>query len=347
MTIDAIGQISASLQEGGWKASGDIFNDADRLTWYQQVESWFTLYRGGAWEASPRLGFRGHVLPGAWEKTFQSSTAPYRAFTAQEFLKRMELQGIFFAEAAVPANEHQLAVGDTYGDIVEHILGKSGQFGHWNGVIGIWPEGFCRLNIDTANSAAPGVYEVKAGNMWSRLQEIAKIEQYRLWVDKFNVINYQKDGMFATPLPDVTIDLTSAHLLEPLRITPRNTEQVGQVILWGSTPGGEQISGLYPTDPTAGPPVTEGGFMATSNADMATVAERKYKYANRDVSVTASLPGAIGLLLEIQDRLSITYTSSVDGVSWSAKKFWVEGITVRLTDMFNAVTTLRLEAENA
>ena len=346
-TFDTIGEITASVQEGGWRATGNIFGDADRLQWYQEAESWFYLYRGGAWEPDPRLGFRGHLLPEQWQKTFQSSVAPWRAFTAQEYLKRLEVQGIFFAEAASPANQHQLNVDDTYGHIVEHILGAAGEYGHWNGVIDIWPEGFCRLNIDKTNSAAPGTHEVKAGNIWSRLQEIARAEFFRLWVSKDNIINYQVDGMFQSPLPDVTMDITSAHLLEPLQIIPRNTEQIGQIKLFGTTPGGEQIDGTYPTDPTAGPPIVEGGFMATSNAQMATVAERKYKYANRDYSVMATLPGAQGLLFEIMDRVSITYTSSADNITWSAKKFWVEEIRVRLTDQFNAVTTMRLEAENA
>jgi hypothetical protein len=346
-TLDAIGEIRASVQEGGWRATGNVFNDAGRLEWYQAVESWYHLHRGGAWEASPRLGFRGHLLPQQWEKTIQDSVAPWQAFTAQEFLKRLDLQGIFFAEAASPANEHQLNVGDTYGDIVEHILGKTGQFGHWNGVIPIWPEGISRLNIDKANSAAPGAYDLKAGNMWSRLQEIAKIEFFLLWVSKNNVINYGPNGMFQTPLPDPVMDFTSAHLMEPLQILPRNTEQVGQIILHGMTPGGEQIKGVYPTDPTAGPPVDESGFLATSDAQMATVAERKYKYANRDVTVIAKMPGAMGLLFEIMDRVSITYTSAADGIAWSAKKFWIEDISVPLDAAFNGTTTMRLEAENA
>ena len=346
-TLDHIGEISGSLQEGGWRATGNIFSDADRLQWYQEAESWYYLYRGGAWEPSPRLGFRGHLLPEQWQKTFQGSTAPWRAFTAQEFLKRLELQGIFHAEAASPANQHQYNVGDTYGHIIEHLLGKAGQYGHWNGVIDIWPEGFCRLDIDQTNSAAFGVYDQKGGNMWSRMQEIATIEFFLLWVSKNNVIHYTPNNMFLTPLPSVTMDITSSHLLEPLRITSRNTEQVGQIKLFGTTPGGLQISGKYPTDPTAGPIMVESGFMATSNAQMNTIAERKYKYANRDVSVTAMLPGAIGLLFEIMDRVSVTYTSSVDGITWSAKKFWVEEIRVQLRDFFNATTTMRLEAENS
>lgn len=346
-TLDAIGEIRTSLQEGGWRATGNIFNDADRLEWYQAAESWFYLHRGGAWEPSARLGFRGHLLPNQWEKTIQDSVAPWQAFTAQEFLKRLDLQGIFFAEAASPANQHQLNVGDTYGHIVEHLLGKTGQFGHWNGVFPVWPEGIARLNIDKTNSAAPGAYDLKAGNFWSRLQEIAKIEFFLLWVSKDNIINYQKNGMFQTPLPDPVMDITSAHLMEPLQITPRNTEQIGQVILHGMTPGGLQIKGAFPTDPTAGPPIDESGFLATSNAQMATVAERKYKYANRDVTVSAKLAGGMGLLFEVMDRVSITYSSPADGVSWSAKKFWIEEISVPRDAAFNATTTMRLEAENA
>jgi hypothetical protein len=113
------------------------------------------------------------------------------------------------------------------------------------------------------------------------------------------------------------------------------------------TPGGEQIKGVYPTDPTAGPPVDESGFLATSNAQMATIAERKYKFANRDVTVVAKMPGAMGLLFEVMDRVSITYSSPTDGVSWSAKKFWIEDIGVSLDASFNGETTMRLEAENA
>lgn len=347
MTLDHIGEITGSLREGGWRATGNIFGDADRLQWYQEAESWYYLYRGGAWEPNPRLGFRGHLLPAEWQKTLQTSVAPWRAFTAQGFLKRLTLQGIFFAEAASPANQHQLNVGDTYGHIIEHLLGKSGEFGHWNGVIDIWPEGFAQLDIDKTNSAAPGVHDLKSGNFWSRMQEIAAGEFFLLWVGKNNVIHYGPNNMFSVTLPDAVIDITSAHLLEPLSVTSRNTEQVGQVKLFGNTPGGEQISGKHPTDPTAGPIVTESGFMATSAAEMNTVAERKYKYANRDVSVIATLPGAMGLLFEIMDRVSITYTSSNDGITWSAKKFWIEEIRVRLQDPFSAITTMRLEAENA
>ena len=344
-SLDHLGTIEGSIQDGGWRATGDIFGDADRLAWYQAVESWYWLHAGGGWEGAPRLGFRGHLIPDTWERTVQASVAPWTAFTAQEFMKRGELQGIFFKEEPSPANDHQIT-GMTYAHIVEHIVGLPGEYGHCNLVQGVWPEGFMTLNIDQGNSVLPGEHEVKQGNFWSRLQEIAGIEFYLLYVDKMNTLHCVRHPMFGT-LPTPVLTITDGLLLEPLRITPRNTEQVGQVRLQGSTPGGSQISGKYPNEPTAGPVWQRSGFKASSSTLMNTVAERSYKYENRDVSVTARLPGAIGLMLELMDRVSLTYTSTADGVNWTAKKFWVEQIRVDIMADFTAITTLQLEAENA
>ena len=345
-TVDTIATIKGSISEGGWRASGSVFGDADRLQWNQEVEIWFYLYVNGAWEGFPRLAFRGHLQPDTWEKTFQTSVAPWEAFTGHQYMKQGELQGIFFKEAASPANEHQIT-DMQYADIVNHILGQAGEFGHCNLMQGVWPEGFMFRNVDTANSATPDNQETKQGIFFSRLQEIARIENYLLYVDKTDTINYIPHPMFAATLPDVVFDIDSAWLLEPLQVTNRNTETVGQVRLQGTTSGGEQISGKYPTAPTAGPVQQLAGFKATDNTDMATVAERQYKYQNRDVSVVAKLAGGVGLMIDLMDRLSITYTSSADGITWSAKKFWVEGITVDIQEGFRAVTTLNLEAENA
>lgn len=344
-TLDHLGTIEGTIQDGGWRAEGDIFGDADRLAWYQAVESWLWLYAGDAWEAAPRLAFRGHLIPDTWSKDFQTSIAPWQAFTAQEFMKRGRVQGIFFKSEASPANDHQIT-NMTYAHIVQHILGVANEYGHCNLVDGVWPEGFLDLDIDTTNSVAVAEHEVKEGNYWSRLQEIANIEDYLLYVDKTNTLHYVPHPMFGT-LPTVVLDLDNALLLEPLRITPRNTETVGLIKVQGSTPAGLQINGQYPTDPTAGPTRTVTGYKATADTEIATVAERIYKYENRDVSVQATLPGAIGLLLELMDRVSITYSSAVDGVSWSAKKFWVEGIRILIQRDFMATTTLTLEAENA
>lgn len=345
-TIDAIGHIRGSLSQGGWDADGTIFNDADRLAWNQAVTKYFRLYRGGSWEDNPRLAFSGHLNPNPYSKTFQGSVAPFRAYTAQEYLKKMRIQGIFFKYSASPGNQHETP--QYYAEIVEHIIGQAGEYGHCNLSQVSWPdEGFVQTDIDVANSAAHGEHLVREGTIWQRITEMAMIENYLAYFSRDNVFHYIPHPMFSGALPDPVLDITAALLLEPLRIVPRDTEQIGQVEIYGSTPAGVQISGKYPPDPTYGPVDRTTGFKSSSAAAIAAIATRKYLYANRDVTVYATLPGAIGLLLDLADRVSITYTSSADGVTWSAKKFWVEEVDVAVMPGFLAQTVLTLEAENA
>jgi hypothetical protein len=341
--VDVIARIEADVEDGGWKASGAVLGDADRLNFYQQIDVWFDLYAEG-WEEFPRPGFIGHLLPDTWEKTFQSSNTPWSAFTAQEFMKRGRVQGIYFRHVdSAPANQHQI-VNMTYADIVTHLVGQTAQFGHCNLRRGVWPEGIISLNADSANSSEIAEHEIKEGGFWDALKQIAEIDFYLLYVDKTNTLNFIPHPMFGT-LPDPVLTLDSSLLLEPLRITRRNEEAIGQMRLQGQTPAGLQISGKYPTDPEPGPIVTRGGYMGTTNTLMNDIAERMYRFENRDYSIEAKCAGGMGLLLDLLDRVSVTYSSSVDGIAWSEKKFWVHKITVELAANFTAVTTLGLEAE--
>jgi hypothetical protein len=356
---DTIARIEGSVQDGGWKASGAVLGDADRLSFYQEIEIWFDLYTSAGWEALPRPAFRGHLLPDPWQKTFQSSEAPWSAFTSQEIMKRGEVQGIFYKHvASAPGNRHQI-ISMTYSEIVYEIMGhfnlmhRSEPVNYdsslWSGAFTTqtFPEGFLFLDFNMTGSSAVSEYDLKQGNFWGRLQEIANIDFYLIYVDKYNKLHYIPHPMFGASLPTAVMTLTNAHLLEPLTIERRNTEQVGQVRLQGTTPQGLQISGKYPTDATAGPPIQKSGYMATSSTLMNTIATRMYKFENRDYTVTAKLNGAVGLMFDLLDRIAITYTSSADGVTWSSKMFWIHKIAVELKDNFNAVTTLTLEAENA
>lgn len=358
-TVDVIGKIEGSVQDGGWTATGAVFNDADRLDFYQEIEAWFDLYAGSGWGAQPRRGFRGHLMPETWQKVFLSSEAPFSAFTAQEYMKRGEIQGIYYRNVAgSPANRHQI-INMSLAKIVYEIVGGHCNLMHaseaanydsslWSGSFTTTTsdEGFMYLDIDDANSTDLDEYEVKQGNFWSRLQEIAGIEFYLLYVDKFNVLHYVPHPMFDATLPDAVLTITSDLLLEPLTIERRNTEAVGQVKLQGTTPSGLQISGKYPSNPTAGPIVYRSGYLATANTLMNTIAERMYKSETRDYRITAVLPGGIGLLLDLMDRVSMTYTSSGDGITWSAKKFWIDSISVELLAGHTARTTLVMDAEN-
>ena len=343
-SIDSIGKIEGSLQDGGWTATGAVFNDADRLEWYQEVEATFDMYASG-W-SGPHRGFRGHLLPDPWRKTFQGSVAPFSAFTAQEFMKRGEVQGIFFKEDASPGNWHQIT-GMQLADIVEHVLGKSGEYGHSNLVAGVWPEGIIDLDIDTANSTSVDEYEMKRGNYWRRLVEISQIESYLIYVDKFNVLHYIPHPMFDEDLPAVKLTIDNTLIVEPLTIQRLNPEQIGQVKIVGNTPRGLQLSGSYPDEATGGPQIVRGGYIATADTLMATIAERIYKFENREHTVTCQLPGAIGLWLDLLDRVEITYTSAADGITWDQKKFWLNKITVEVLADFNMITTVTMDAENA
>jgi hypothetical protein len=343
--IDVLARIEADVS-GGWSASGSIIGDADRISRHQAIDSWFDLYAGGGWEALPRPAFIGHLVPEPWTKTLQTSIAPFRAFTAQEFMKDPDarVQGIFFKDAPSPANQHQIT-DMTYAGIISHIVGQAGELGHCNFVRSIWPEGIISTNIDFSNSSQVDSYEVKEGNIWSRLQEIANIDFYYLYFDKTNTLNAIPHPMFGT-LPTPTLTLTSSLLLEPLQVTDRNTEQVGQVRLNGQTPAGEQITAAYPTNPLPGPIVNRSGYLATDNSNMAAVAQRMFRFENRDVTVVARVRGGLGLMLDLLDRVAITYASAADGVAWSAKTFWVHKILVEVLANFTARTTLTLEAEN-
>jgi hypothetical protein len=79
---------------------------------------------------------------------------------------------------------------------------------------------------------------------------------------------------------------------------------------------------------------------------MDAIAERMFRFENRDFTVEAKVKGGVGLLVDLLDRMAITYSSAADGVSWVSKKFWIHKIAVELLSNFMAETTFLLEAEN-
>jgi hypothetical protein len=355
--VDIIARIEGSVEDGGWRTSGSVIGEAERLEFYQQLESWFDLYAGG-WEALPRPGFAGHLLPEPWEKTFQTSVAPWNGYTAQEFMKKGRVQGIFFRDEASPANRHQI-IDMTYAKIVYEIFG-----GHcnlmradqaalydnslWGGAFSTVtsPEGFVSLDFDFSSSSAVDEYEVKEGNFWERLREIAEIDRYLLYVSKNGVLHFGPHPMFGGALPTPVFTLGNDWLAEPLRFERRNGEEIGQVILHGVTPRGLQLRGRYPTDANPGPIVERSGYVATTNALMNTISERIFKFENRDYTVEVRIGSGVGLLVELLDRVQITYMSLADGINWNSKKFWIHKVVVELLSNFTARTMLRLEAEN-
>lgn len=336
-------QISADLDNGGWEASGIVYNDANILKYDQLIKTWYSLFTQDGWQdIAP--AFFGHLRPDPWDKNFQSSEAPWSAYTAHEFLKQGDIQGIFFKDELYPANEHQIT-NMKFSDIVYHILGQTGETGHCNLVTPLYEDGILKLNIDSANSASVSSWEIKAGNFWTRLKEIARAEFYEIYVDKINTLNYIPHPMYGT-LPDKVFTLTDDWLLEPLTFEKRDNEQIGQYILHGNQPDGTQLTGTYPTDPNPGPIVKKSGYLIDNSTDLDTIAERMYLYDTRRYTVTARVGNAVGLLVELLDRIGITYTSDVDGIYWNNEAFYINKINVTVDDNFNASTEFVLEQEN-
>lgn len=358
MSADTLAQIRASTADGGWSMTGSVINDADALTFDKQINAWYDLYINSGWD-NIRVAFNGHLNPNPWSRAFQSSVAPFIAGTAQTMLKDGKVQGVFYKNVgSSPANRHQI-ITMTYAKIFYEIFGGHTNLMHkseaanydsslWSGAFTTptWDEGFVTLNIDTANSSSADEYDMKEGSMWSRLQELADNDNYYLFFKKNNELNYIRHPMFGT-LPTVTVDLTNDLMVEPLVIEALDPDVVGQVKVNGFTPAGGQISGKYPTQPDPGPIREIGGYYAANSANLAAIAERIYKFDSRGYTVTVQVGNAIGLMLELMDRISITYTSSQDGITWSAKKFWIHEIGIDILENFNAKTTLTLEAENA
>src|SRR3989304_1818598 len=98
ITVDSIARVQGSISAGGWKMTGSIFNDADRLSFYQQMYAWFRLYTQDGWQDKVRPAFRGHIVPDPWEKTFGGSNAPWSGVLAQEMMKRGRIQGVFYKQ---------------------------------------------------------------------------------------------------------------------------------------------------------------------------------------------------------------------------------------------------------
>jgi hypothetical protein len=178
------------------------------------------------------------------------------------------------------------------------------------------------------------------------MKEIAEMDLYYLFSDKQDGLNFGPHPMFVTPLPTAVLTLDDGLIVEPLDIATRNPETVGQIKLRGATPSGTQLAGAYPASPTAGPVVVRSGYVASSDAEMDAIAERMYRFENRSHTITVRTGNGLGLLLELMDRVGVTYDSAADGVSWVDKKFWIHHITVELLRNFTARTALTMEAEN-
>jgi hypothetical protein len=145
------------------------------------------------------------------------------------------------------------------------------------------------------------------------------------------------------------LTLTTANLVEMPEILYRQELATDQVQLYALTDEGEILQRFYPaTIGTEGRRLKYTNLRCNDDARLHTLARRAYQWANREFTVRMTLAGALGLALELYDRVQVTYSGSTRNgvdITWTLKKFWVQAIEVARVGRFGAVSILTLEEE--
>lgn len=332
--LSVVGRITGDVSQGGWSAAGTLFNDGDSFVINQELS---IAFDDG--DAILQPAFLGHAVPGDLSIEVQGSVIGIDSTTAQEFMKKDKVQGIFFAENATPANLHQIT-DMNLANILEHIVDF-----HCNLSMTNYDEGIILHNIDTTNSVGLDDWEVKEGRFWQRLTEIAFADTYVLFFDKENVLQYTPHPMFLTHPPPI-LNLTESDMMEPLTITP-NYRTIGQVKIFGRDSEGFQLEAKFPTSIGQGEVIERSGVIARNATFLTRLATQIFKFESRANTIIVKLGGSIGLNLELMDLITITYARAVDGINFVATEFWIHKIDVAFQENFNSVTTLTLQQDNS
>ena len=314
-----ISRIQGSIKDGGWRCSGEILNST--LATNQEITVYSDLLTTNGLN-SDHIAFNGYVLPDPLNIRFQYDSMKFAAYTAQEYMKRNRAQGVYFTDQASPQNWHQIT-DMTYAKIVDHIIGKTGEYGHCNLTKEAWPnDGILIKNIDDSNSSSLNMYDLKEGSFWTRLKSMADVDQYIIYMTKDNVFTYKPHTMFSPP-SGFTLNLDENNILDNI-IVRELKQETGQVIISGTTPNGMQLSAKYPTDHNGGETFRKSGYVATDVSMLADVAARLYRLRNREYSIQLGVNGPIGLYCELMDRVSLTFRNFV------SSPFYIESISAEL-----------------
>jgi len=378
-----INRINGNVDRGGWQCQGTALRDTDLLEVNQKIDVSWRPALGGP-PSLPRSAFSGYVTPNRHQLDRIGSTTEITAETSDGYLRRGWVQGIGFAEIDARTHYHQfsdtnaecpaqeMGYSMTMGKLVKHILG------YYDDCADIGPEWVAHTNLvyhptynpqgwislddveisewSPANpdgSMAITRYNVReTDNLWSRLTEIARNEFFVIYFDKLDTLHYHKHPMYlagALPTPVMTFDEDFG--LAPLIVTPRDRQQVRQVILHAVDDEGSVLHSEYPASPTYVYGKTEevSRVRCNSQATLDDWVERLYLWLNRDYTVEWTAPGLCGLLFELYDRVQVTYAgTAANGVDidWTEKKFWIHEIDVTPGQAFGGVTRFRLEAES-
>ena len=339
--------ISADVDRGGWSVRGTVYNDADAIDENERIQLFLKAKVDGVWDLNFLKRFQGYALPQSIRRYHDRSTMDFVAHTSDAYLKRGRVQGIFFTINAAPSNDHQIA-GMTSGHIVEHLID-----GHTNmGPSTPAPNGWVDItDIDKTNSADLNVLALHEGIIWERIKQLAENEFYINYFSKDDHFHYIPHPTFNAPLPAVTMEWDNDFFAEPLEIIPRTDKRVKQVHLRALTDAGTILTSKYPVtspataEPEAfGEPYTKFRLRCNTQAQLDLWAKRRYQWENRDYTIRVNANGIAGVYFEIMDLIEITYSSAVDGISWSQENFFMHKIDVRLNPKERtARTTFTLE----
>lgn len=382
-----ITNINGSLQRGGWECritslsprdapDGDYeditYGETASTDIFQPWQMMCIKWRGGfgTCPGTQRLAFKGWTIPSRFQFDKASSRSEFVAQTSDGALRKGWVQGISFVDvgAAARTSYHDFSnasVNMRLSLLVRHIMGYYDNYGdlaaawiaHTNMVYDAAnnPHGWVALtaaNMDYASSVRVDRYNVReTDNLWTRLREMARNEFYEILFDKADNMHYQPHPMFGAVLPAPVMVFDEDFCVVPPTVEVRDVDVVRQVKLHAVEDDGSTLHASYPALPT----FTYGNVLDISRircnvqATLDLWAERKYHFENREHTVRWTAPGLCGLLFEILDRVSITYTgTSANGVhlDWMEKKFWIHEIDVTPDDRFGGTSTFLLEEEN-
>lgn len=325
-----INRIDGDIQRGGWQISGKVLNDADAIDENERVQVFVRTKADGGWDMNYMRRFVGFALPQNIRRHHDRSEMSFIASTSDAYLKRGRVQGIYFTEQAAPSNEHQIANLNS-GRIVNHLID-----GHTNmGPSTPAPNGWVNLDdIDITNSADLTVLALHEGIIWERIRQLAENEFYICYFDKEDQFHYIPHPAFNAVLPAVTMVWDNSFITEPLEIIPRADARIRQVILNALQDAGTIITSSRPAQPAIGEPEAYGEKLeltrlrCNSQTQLNTWALRRYQWENRDFTVRVHRAGIAGVFFELMDRIQITYSSAVDGISWTNQDFFIHRIEV-------------------
>jgi hypothetical protein len=160
---------------------------------------------------------------------------------------------------------------------------------------------------------------------------------------------YEPHPQFKADIPDVVLTLDVNNIVAQPELVYRSDVTTDQVLLYALSDTGAILTAEYPANiGTDGRRQKFTNLRCNSQTRLNLLAQRAYKFLNRDYDFRVSVAGPWGIYLELYDRVQVTYTGTDKNgvvIDWNEKKFWVKTINVTRVGNFGAVSEFMLEEE--